>query len=228
MAALANFVEKSRAESVTRVKPSKAVLDLIKAQEKLARSGNYPEAQKCQKKVHELLRKDAASMQAMADEGAQKRVEVYKRQQRLEMEGLLARIERGRAPKRKGALACICEYRKRDARDHLYIYVRLEGIAPASPKAKPPAPPQQARRDTTGNHAGNASPGPCVYSRYDASLEIYCVRGHARCGGLTLSRGAERTRNAARLLRYWRLLHEPGLHECTTVPFCFTGFFSQL
>lgn len=96
-AALANFVEKTRAEAVARVKPSKAVLDLIKTQEKLARSGNYPEAQKCQRKVHELLRKDGASMQAMADEGAQKRIEVFKRQQRLELEGLIARVERGRS-----------------------------------------------------------------------------------------------------------------------------------
>ena len=41
-----------------------AVLDLIKTQERLARSGNYLEAQKIEKKVHENLRKDASSMQA--------------------------------------------------------------------------------------------------------------------------------------------------------------------
>ena len=36
-------------------------------------------------------------MEAMADDGAAKRIEVFKRQQRLEMEGLKTRIERGRA-----------------------------------------------------------------------------------------------------------------------------------
>jgi len=95
--ALAAVVETTCAEAKARVKPSKAVLDLIKAQERFARSGNYPEAQKCQRKVHELLRKDASSMQAMADDGAAKKVDVFKRQQRLEIEGLVARIERGRA-----------------------------------------------------------------------------------------------------------------------------------
>ena len=40
------------------------MLDLIKTQERLARSGNYLEAQKIEKKVHENLRKDASSMQA--------------------------------------------------------------------------------------------------------------------------------------------------------------------
>ena len=37
------------------------------------------------------------SVQATADEGAAKKVDVFKRQQRLEIEGLVARIERGRA-----------------------------------------------------------------------------------------------------------------------------------
>lgn len=47
--------------------------------------------------VHELLCKDAASMEATVDEGAQKRIEGFKRQQQREMEGLRTRIERGRA-----------------------------------------------------------------------------------------------------------------------------------
>jgi len=96
-AALVAIVETTRVEAKARVKPSKAVLDLIKTQERLARSGNYLEAQKIEKKVHENLRKDASSMQATADEGAAKKVDVFKRQQRLEIEGLVARIERGRA-----------------------------------------------------------------------------------------------------------------------------------
>ena len=148
-----------------------AVLDLIKTQERLARSGNYLEAQKIERKVHENLRKDASSMQATprrrtrartrartrtrarhahvhvhathththththtqctrrhtqrtrnahathtqrtrnahaththmpsvqatADADAAKKVDVFRRQQRLEIEGLVARIERGRA-----------------------------------------------------------------------------------------------------------------------------------
>ena len=36
-------------------------------------------------------------MQAAAEEDAAKKVELFKRQQRLEIEGLVARIERGRA-----------------------------------------------------------------------------------------------------------------------------------
>ena len=73
------------------------MLDLIKTQERLARSGNYLEAQKIERKVHESLRKEASSMQAAAEEDAAKKVELFKRQQRLEIEGLVARIERGRA-----------------------------------------------------------------------------------------------------------------------------------
>ena len=96
-AALAEAIETARAEAKARVKPSKAVLDLIKTQERLARSGNYLEAQKIERKVHESLRKEASSMQAAAEEDAAKKVELFKRQQRLEIEGLVARIERGRA-----------------------------------------------------------------------------------------------------------------------------------
>lgn len=95
--ALVAIVETSRVEAKARVKPSKAVLDLIKTQERLARSGNYLEAQKIERKVHENLRKDASSMQATADADAAKKVDVFRRQQRLEIEGLVARIERGRA-----------------------------------------------------------------------------------------------------------------------------------
>ena len=96
-ATLAEAIETARAEAKARVKPSKAVLDLIKTQERLARSGNYLEAQKIERKVHESLRKEASSMQAAAEEDAAKKVELFKRQQRLEIEGLVARIERGRA-----------------------------------------------------------------------------------------------------------------------------------
>jgi hypothetical protein len=69
-------------------------------QEKLARSGNYVEAQKCQRKISSLSKRDAACVQDLAEAQLRKKVQIFKASQRLEMEALVARIERGRAEHR--------------------------------------------------------------------------------------------------------------------------------
>ena len=61
--ALQEFASQQAEVTIGRLKPSKAVLDLMTMQEKLARAGNYDEARRCQRKINSLSRKDAVGMQ---------------------------------------------------------------------------------------------------------------------------------------------------------------------
>mmetsp|Transcript_62479 Transcript_62479/g.103959 ORF Transcript_62479/g.103959 Transcript_62479/m.103959 type:complete len:354 (+) Transcript_62479:108-1169(+) len=97
---LNSFIEREREETMRKMKHSKAVLDLMQVQEKLARSGNYLEAQKCQRKLNSMTRQEASAMKTLVDEAVKKKVEGLRATQRLEMDALIARIERGRGEHR--------------------------------------------------------------------------------------------------------------------------------
>jgi len=94
------YIAKQREDTFSRQKHSKAVLELIKTQDKLARTGNFTEAQRCQRKLNGLARREAAAVQAAAEEVLRKKAEAFKSNQRLEMDALLTRIERGRSEHR--------------------------------------------------------------------------------------------------------------------------------
>lgn len=98
--ALNSYVARQREEALSRVKHSKAVLDLMQVQDKLARTGHFAEAQRCQKKLNTMARREATALQAAADEVLRKKVEAFKASQRLEMEALVTRIGRGRGEHR--------------------------------------------------------------------------------------------------------------------------------
>eukprot|EP00965_Chrysotila_dentata_P068971 2279237-Pleurochrysis_carterae.AAC.1 len=65
-------------------------------QSKLAKAGKYVEAQRCQRKINQLAAQEAEAMQAAVEQGVVKKLEVLRASQKLEVEALLARIERGR------------------------------------------------------------------------------------------------------------------------------------
>ena len=99
-AALAEFIERCRAEQPKAGRHSKAMLELLQVQDKLARSGNYVEAQKCQRKMRALARQEAASVAEVAEETVRRKIEAFKSAQKLEAEALSARIDRGRSEHR--------------------------------------------------------------------------------------------------------------------------------
>ena len=63
----------------------------------MARTGKYLEAEKYSKKVAKLAKSESLELQAKADAALEKKLEVFAMKQAVEMEGLLARISRGRA-----------------------------------------------------------------------------------------------------------------------------------
>ena len=68
-----------------------------RSQVTMARTGKYLEAEKYSKKVAKLAKSESLELQAKADAALEKKLEVFAMKQAVEMEGLLARISRGRA-----------------------------------------------------------------------------------------------------------------------------------
>jgi len=99
-AASGAYIEQLRQEAGRSVRPSKAVLELKQIQERLARGGNYGEAQRCQRKINKLSQHEAALCLAGAEEAMRRKVETLRSSQKLEMDALVARIDRGRCEHR--------------------------------------------------------------------------------------------------------------------------------
>jgi len=83
-----NSARNSRRNYLTPEPPSQVTM---------ARTGKYLEAEKYSKKVAKLAKSESLELQAKADAALEKKLEVFAMKQAVEMEGLLARISRGRA-----------------------------------------------------------------------------------------------------------------------------------
>ena len=96
-ASLAEFVETKRAALVDHFKlhaRDKETLEARRTLKKLSMAGDYQEAKKFQKHVDVQTKREAAMAEGRAEEELQKKHEVHKWQQRLELKGLMAKVER--------------------------------------------------------------------------------------------------------------------------------------
>uniref|UniRef100_A0A7S2GTC3 EF-hand domain-containing protein n=1 Tax=Haptolina brevifila TaxID=156173 RepID=A0A7S2GTC3_9EUKA len=79
---------------------SKEALDAQKVIERLSVTGNYAEAVQREKRLEELVRRDAADAESLAEVELQKRLSVLQWQQKLEVRALMTKIERIRSEHR--------------------------------------------------------------------------------------------------------------------------------
>ena len=162
-ASLAEFVETKRAALVDHFKlhaRDKETLEARRTLKKLSMAGDYQEAKKFQKHVDVQTKREAAMAEGRAEEELQKKLEVHKWQQRLELKGLMAKVERVRREHRaqwedglaKLVLAqknAVAEVQARHAREMKHAIEAMR--AAFEPKAKPtvrvvPLSPRRSRR----------------------------------------------------------------------------------
>eukprot|EP00966_Prymnesium_polylepis_P091935 2128262-Prymnesium_polylepis.1 len=70
------------------------------SQERLVLQGDFKGAGRCTKRINSLLKRDEAAMLSQAEVEVGRKVDALRGQQRLEMEGLMLRVERNRAEHR--------------------------------------------------------------------------------------------------------------------------------
>jgi len=169
-AAYAELLQIEQGAAQQRVhRHSKEALEAMRIQERLVLQGDFKGAGRCTKRINSLLKRDEAAMLSLAEVEVARKVEALRAQQRLELEGLMLRIERNRAEHRhhwqqnasrmvlaqKNMASELEQRQNREAhRAHTVIRSQLE------PLSKP-----------NGRRLGNASYGVKGQLRATATLE---------------------------------------------------------
>ena len=98
--ALREYENQARAEVSQRMKSSKEMLSLQAQQGKLARTGNYAAAIRCQRILDSFARQEAARSETETDVEVAKKLEAYKKSQKREMDALSSKIKTRRSEHR--------------------------------------------------------------------------------------------------------------------------------
>ena len=90
------FHSRQEENAQVRVKQTREMIELKQVQGRLARSGNYVDAQRYQRKIGALKREDSQGRKAQAEAYVKKKMEAFNAAQKVEMDALLARVDRSR------------------------------------------------------------------------------------------------------------------------------------